>query len=716
MALCSIFAHAVQVRQSLSSSLSITNLPMPSDARPKLPPPPPPPAARAAELSAAPLNPTPAAVQSKKRDMDAREPPAVAVSEQDTSQSAFSSHRRSGSGLDGKQGGKSAFSTQKSSVVLNAPPTALPDVVGLGDNLEREMGSDDDDLVGLSDAGGPVPEPDGAFVLDTKRRDLELEIKAMQSWLQQKDGDTEESEQLKANLEAKHAELNALRKPAPLEPNNPVRSVMKRAVHSRRQRRLGSSGAIPIIDFESLEPVHPVTTEREGVVPADGGALSGGEYTSSAISKPVPKVQLLKLRKSIVSSNHFQESGRNKSSQASLIDIIASDNFTADELLDMLQQEDCSNRHVAVPAVHMLLQHVREQLMSEVGETLHSRELLIQQQAMLSAQEHFSAAIEDMREKQALELQEMQSKLSQSYDDHVAAIAELSIARTTLESLRDESAFAQRQQAEVVASLRTQLEEAVSDVEAANAFRFRVRDDANEEIKAAHRYSVLGFGCWFQLSVLFCHDYILILACRELFAMERRLLQLQSESSESIRQLSDEINHLQEDKAYLEERLKIAISSMAPLRSMASSSSPPSMFSLSNEPDSKHSTRRDDRRGGHSSPNSLSHSDDREGSPHSDGGGKFSRHALLALERRAALAEAGLKQAELRQAAAAETHASLLLAANSAKDDEAAAREEAQRELHAVSESKRQLMLQVTSFLIYPCCNIHAHAASFPFS
>lgn len=41
--------------------------------------------------------------------------------------------------------------------------------------------------------------------------------------------------------------------------------------------------------------------------------------------------------------------------------------------------------------------------------------------------------------------------------------------------------------------MRTQLEEALSDVEAASAFRFRVRDDANEEIKAAHRYSVLGF-------------------------------------------------------------------------------------------------------------------------------------------------------------------------------------------------------------------------------
>ena len=112
---------------------------------------------------------------------------------------------------------------------------------------------------------------------------------------------------------------------------------------------------------------------------------------------------------------------------------------------------------------------------------------------MISAQEHYSTAIEDMRERQALELQEMQSKLSQSYDDHVAAIAELSIARTTLESFREESAFAQRQHAEIVDSLRTQLEEALSDVEAASAFRFRVRDDANEEIKAAHRYSVLGF-------------------------------------------------------------------------------------------------------------------------------------------------------------------------------------------------------------------------------
>jgi len=77
--------------------------------------------------------------------------------------------------------------------------------------------------------------------------------------------------------------------------------------------------------------------------------------------------------------------------------------------------------------------------------------------------------------------------------------------------------------------------------------------------------------------------------------MERRLLQLQNESSEQIRQLSDEITHLQEDKMYLEERLKIAISSMAPLRSMSSSSSPPSLYSLSHEPDSKH---RDHCRGG----------------------------------------------------------------------------------------------------------------------
>jgi hypothetical protein len=178
--------------------------------------------------------------------------------------------------------------------------------------------------------------------------------------------------------------------------------------------------------------------------------------------------------------------------------------------------------------------------------------------------------------------------------------------------------------------------------------------------------------------------------------MERRLLQLQNESSEQIRQLSDEITHLQEDKMYLEERLKIAISSMAPLRSMSSSSSPPSLYSLSHEPDSKHSTRRDDRRGdGVYSPNSPSHSENRESSPHGDAAGKFSRHAILALERRAALAEASLKQAELREAATAENFASQILAANAAKEEEAAAREEALRELHSVSESKRQLMLQV---------------------
>jgi hypothetical protein len=47
----------------------------------------------------------------------------------------------------------------------------------------------------------------------------------------------------------------------------------------------------------------------------------------------------------------------------------------------------------------------------------------------------------------------------------------------------------QQQQSELVEGLRRELEEALSDVEAANAFRFRVRDDANEEIKAAHRYS-----------------------------------------------------------------------------------------------------------------------------------------------------------------------------------------------------------------------------------
>ena len=75
--------------------------------------------------------------------------------------------------------------------------------------------------------------------------------------------------------------------------------------------------------------------------------------------------------------------------------------------------------------------------------------------------------------------------------------------------------------------------------------------------------------------------------------------------------------------------------------------------------------------------------------------GKFSRHAILALERRAVLAEASLKQAELREAATAENFASQILAANAAKEDEAAAREEALRELHSVSESKRQLMLQV---------------------
>jgi hypothetical protein len=182
--------------------------------------------------------------------------------------------------------------------------------------------------------------------------------------------------------------------------------------------------------------------------------------------------------------------------------------------------------------------------------------------------------------------------------------------------------------------------------------------------------------------------------------MERRLLLLQTESSEHIRQLSDDLSHMQEDKAYLEERLKIAIASMAPLRSMSSSSSPPSLFNLSNEPDSKHSTRRDDRRGGgHSSPNSLSFSDDRECSPHGDASGKFSRHAILALERRAALAESSLKQAELREAAAAESFASQLLAANVAKEEEATAREEVQRKLLSESESKRQLMLQVRSCL-----------------
>jgi hypothetical protein len=235
--------------------------------------------------------------------------------------------------------------------------------------------------------------------------------------------------------------------------------------------------------------MHAATAESDGVIPADGGAQSGGEYPSSAISKPVPKVQLLKLRKSIVSSNQFQGSSRNKASQASLIDIIAADNLTADELLDMLQQEDSGCRYVAVPTVLTLLQHLREQLMSEVGETLHSRELLIQQQAMLSAQEHYSAAAAEEREQQALKMQEMQSKLSQSYDDHVAAIAEVSVARTNLDVLREEHFSMQQQQSELVEGLRRELEEALSDVEAANAFRFRVRDDANEEIKAAHRYS-----------------------------------------------------------------------------------------------------------------------------------------------------------------------------------------------------------------------------------
>jgi hypothetical protein len=488
----------MQVRQSLSSSLSITNHPIASDARPKLQPPMP--AARTADSSAAPANRSAAVAQSKKRDSEPRDPPAMSASEQDTSHSpsAFSSHRRSGSGLDGKQAAKSSFSNQKVSAVLNAPTGELPDAVAhgdalLGSNLEREMESEDDELVGLSDTGGPAPQFDGAFVLDTKRRDLELEIKAMQSWLQQKDGYTEESEQLKANLEAKQTELNALRKPAPLE-QNPVRSVMTRAVHSRRQRRLGSV-VIPIIDLENLEPVHAVSSEREGIMPADGGAQSGGEYPSSAITKPVPKVQLLKLRKSIVSSNHFQEGGRHKASQANLIDVIAADNFTPDELFEMLQQEDCSGRHVAVPTVLMLLQHLREQLMSEVGETLHSRELLIQQQAFLSAQEQYSSAIAEEREQQALQIQEMQNKLSQSYDDHVAAIAETSLARTNLDFLREEHYSLQKEHTEVVESLRKQIEEALSDVEAANAFRFRVRDDANEEIKAAHRYLVLFSLC-----------------------------------------------------------------------------------------------------------------------------------------------------------------------------------------------------------------------------
>jgi hypothetical protein len=179
--------------------------------------------------------------------------------------------------------------------------------------------------------------------------------------------------------------------------------------------------------------------------------------------------------------------------------------------------------------------------------------------------------------------------------------------------------------------------------------------------------------------------------------MEHRLLQLQSESSERIRQLNDDVSNLQQDKASLEERLKIAILSMAPLRSMASSSSSP--HSLCNEPDSKHSTRRNDRRGGVSSPSTTpSQSDDREASPVFDTPGKYSRHAMLALERRVALAEASLKQAELREAATAESHALELQAANNAKVDEAAAREEAERQLHHVLESKRQLLMQVCSF------------------
>jgi hypothetical protein len=274
---------------------------------------------------------------------------------------------------------------------------------------------------------------------------------------------------------------------------------MTRAVHSRRQRRLGSTTA-PIIDIENLEHLHANATEREGILPADVGALSGSEQPSSAISKPVPKVQLLKLRKSIVSSSHFQENGRNKASQANLIDTISSDNLTADELLDMLQQEDCSGRHVSVPTVLLLLQHLREQLMSEVGDSLHARELLIQQQAMLSAQEHYSAAILEERERQSLQMQELQSKLSQSYDDHVAAISEISVARSNLEVLREEHFSMQKQHTEVVESLRKELDEALSDVEAANAFRFRVRDDANEEIKAAHRYTVLSGCCGFSLT------------------------------------------------------------------------------------------------------------------------------------------------------------------------------------------------------------------------
>ena len=187
--------------------------------------------------------------------------------------------------------------------------------------------------------------------------------------------------------------------------------------------------------------------------------------------------------------------------------------------------------------------------------------------------------------------------------------------------------------------------------------------------------------------------------------MERRLLQLQSESSQHIRQLSDEITHLQEDKVCIEERLKIAISSLAPLRSMASSSSPPSLYIMSNEPDSKHSTRRNDRvSDGHSTPDSPSHSEDRDLSPLGDNFGKFSRTAILSLERRAALAEASLKQAELREAAAAESYTSQLLAANAAKEDEAAAHEELRRDLHLVSESRRQLMLQVvcSACLVFP--------------
>jgi hypothetical protein len=444
---------------------------------------------------AAPLNLTAAAAQPKKHNGDSVEPLATAAPEHDSGQSANLSHLRSGSGLDGHQVTKSAFSNQKTPLVLNAPPVERHDVVTVeqsdwGINLDREMESEDEELVGLSDSGGPPQEFDGAFVLDTKRRDLELEIKAMQSWLQQKDGDTEESVQLKANLEAKHAELNALRKPASMEQNQPTRSVMTRAVHSRRQRRLGNSAA-PLIDIDNLEHNHANAMEREVIVPTDGGALSGSEQLNSAISKPVPKVQLLKLRKSIVSSNHLQESGRNKASQASLIDIISSDNLAADELLDILQQEDCSGRHVTVPTVLMLLQHVREQLMSEVGETLHSREMLIQQQAMLSAQEHYSAAIAEERELHSLQIQELQSKLSQSYDDHVAAIAEISVARSNLDALREQHFTTQKQHTEVVESLRKELEDALSDVEAANAFRFRVRDDANEEIKAAHRCLVL---------------------------------------------------------------------------------------------------------------------------------------------------------------------------------------------------------------------------------